>query len=205
MAKMKPQTTEAAATKPRTPRIVGEEDAPAPRPNAGDNRPFVLIWPIGGYSMLGDGRGGYFIAPRLIEQRMESGLGGCVQLRDGSWDMSGLIADSKQSRKRVLPMHLDYCLEFDRDCWRPAWSTVTSDGRVVLSPALYADWVRGLMENGIIPPPGPEELSAIVRQHEILLEQASSKFQPGSRAIKDAEKLHAAAVAASAGVEEHAQ
>jgi hypothetical protein len=156
--------------------------------------------------MLGDGRGGYFLAPRLIEQRLENGESGAIQNRDGAWDISGLIDDSRQSRKRVLPMGLGYCLEFAPDCYRPAWSTLTPDGRVVVSPVAYADWLKQLMADETIPPPGPEAVAGLVRQHEILLEQAQAKFQPGSRAIKDAEKLHEAAQTAAQDLEAgHAQ
>jgi hypothetical protein len=150
------------------PRFVGEsvDDQDASTISPATAPPFVLVWARGDYQILGPDRR---VLPRLVQHRLDEGVAGVRRRRDGNWDVDGLVSDSRQARKQVIPSSLGYCVGAAGypDCWRPVWSEVRG-GAIVEDQRAYQAWVESLYDSGEIPRPTADQCRALAERHDSL-------------------------------------
>lgn len=168
MAKLNRPNDEPPKATPRIPVIRGAaEEDPAADVQDGVGQAFILLWTRGDYYATTTGK----VLPRLIPQRLENGLGGVRQLRDGSYDLSGLADDCRQARKRLIDnsKHF-YCVAADDfpGRYRPAWGQIR-DGVMVESVTEYEAWLEALYASGEIPRPTPEQLERLGDRYDALV------------------------------------
>lgn len=123
--------------------------------------PFVLLFCGAG------GTSSYYatdqgVLPCLRTQPLMSGVNGVVQKKDGSYDLNGLVENCAEAGAWILPDWEDYCVEVEGG-YAPAHLT-DGQGRIVRqrdADAAYADWLRGLVEDGTLPAPSADDLEAV--------------------------------------------
>lgn len=152
---------------PALPPIVGgDEDPPERALSSADALPFVLIYSPGDCLLTDDGP-----VPRVIEQRLQPGLGGVSRDKRGQWHMSGLSDDVRQAGRRILPLALGYCVQAipGTDLYRPAWGEVR-DGRIVEDPIKRTAFVARLVAEGHLPPPSRRAVERAIDDLEKIVE-----------------------------------
>jgi hypothetical protein len=103
------------------------------------------------------------VLPILRTVRCRAGTNGITRRKNGDFDLSGLEDNLRESGWKLIdPTRYNVAHEGG---WRPVWSTVRADGRVVESPAKYAAFVASLVDDGTLPPPSE---AGIERQAEHL-------------------------------------
>lgn len=190
MAKLQNQTPPPASTAPRYPDIVGlDEEEEEDRLSPDTARQFLLLWTRGDYYVAPGGQ----VLPRLIYQVLENGVAGVRQRKDLRFDTSGLVDDSKQAKKRVLPVSLGYCLAVEGmpNCWRPAWSEVR-EGVLRTEPGAYERWVETLYATGEIPRPTPDQCRSLAEKYDNLVAMDPSRSGHSREIVKYAAMRDAA-------------
>lgn len=108
------------------------------------------------------------VLPILRTIRCREGTNGIARKRSGDYDLSGLEFNLRESGWVLIdPARYNVAHEGG---WRPVWSTVKADGRVVEDPDKYNAFVAGLVDDGTIPAAG---VPGVERQAEHLRSIAS--------------------------------
>ena len=185
MAKSFPVDTPAPAEAPPSAPAALPPISFGPRPvGAGGGRkikPFMLAAHPRRWTRLeADGR--LHTVPCLRNITLVGAAGGVRLMRGGGYDVSGLRDNLEGNGWTILPPALGYCIETapGSGSYRPMWGTVLPDGTVREDGEAYVRWVLGLMVDGTLPSPTPED--------ELMLDERNTTIalHPGSAQIKDA-------------------
>lgn len=137
----------------------------APKVRGEDARPFVLIYRPGRYEVFGDR-----VLPNLVQQPLQSGLGGVRELGDGSWDLRGLRDDVEQTGGIILdPETVDYVFPTEDGGVETVWKDAKG----------YHELIASWVDAGELPGPEIEDVRKIVEDKRHVLGLIMTKH-PGN-------------------------